>query len=80
MKCKFCERLDANFPDGACIVCHGVISTAAIANGYAVEAGVVTMPCNRRPGIHSISATPASGGRNCEDCNGTGRVKAGESK
>ncbi len=80
MKCKFCGKEIAchegsDVVGKVCYSCLFDIYFAAISNGYAVENGVVTMPCPR-PAIHNPSASPLSAARNCEDCGGTNRVPA----
>lgn len=78
--CRFCGREIS--PDVAtrygCMNCRLAIVEVAIANGYAVEAGVVTMPCvcpcdNYLHEPHGRATV--MNGHDCY-CHGTKRVKA----
>jgi hypothetical protein len=59
------------------------IALAAIEDGYALEAGVVTKPCPvpvNGSHFHEYTATAVTVGGSCERCNGTQRTPAGKAK
>jgi hypothetical protein len=66
MKCKFCKYNGhemAFWADGVCAGCGSKIINAAIANGYAIANGVVTMP---NPDYCDCGASPCFNNGNPE--------------
>lgn len=76
-KCESCGR-PINGELTPCRSCQYQISIAAIANGYAVGAGVVTMPCHfaHRMPYNKKNPIKCEGGK----CNGSQRVPASAGK